>query len=121
TENELDPLEEEGGTDAGDSQDLAVFVVRPSGRRGSEVLCLHLQELENHDRRSLQQSRTGDSPAAARISDDRSVRAGRSAVHRAQRRTDVHLQRGGLAAGQLRYAAGGGLLLGQALERGGPQ
>ena len=47
--------------------------------------------------------RPGDPQAPAGVGDDRRVRARRAAVHRAERRPGLQVQRGGLAAGPLQH------------------
>ena len=92
-------------------------MVRSSGRRSRKVLRVGLQEFEDYDRFALQLRRSGDSRQAAGIGDGRGVRARRTGVHRAQRRSRLQVQRGDLAAGLLRHTERDRRLLGEAVER----
>ena len=72
--------------------DRPLPVVRRQGRGGRELLRLGLQELEDRPRRPLHRGR----PRSGGVGLDCRVRDRRAAVHGAQRRSRVHLQRGGL-------------------------
>src|SRR6266480_5720048 len=88
-------------------------MVRRPGRRGDEVLCLSLQEFEDHQRHSVLRRIAW----AGGKSDDGGVRARRTGVRRAQRWPPVSLHGGTLTAYQLRDAAGSGRAVGEAFRR----
>ena len=73
-------------------------VVRQPGRRGRQVLHRHLQELEDRPDLALRRGRPEIHRRPAGIGHDGRVRARRPAVHRAQRRPRVQVQRGHLAS-----------------------
>jgi 3-demethylubiquinone-9 3-methyltransferase len=78
-------------------------LVRQSGRRGSKLLRVHLQELESHRHLAIQRGRAGGASPARWLSDDREFRARWSDVYRAQRRTGIQVQRSGVTSDEVDY------------------
>src|SRR5262249_13750432 len=96
------------------AEDHALSLVRYRGRAGGKILLLSLQGLKARQNQPLHRSRSRGSPQAGGFCDGCRIRDRGTDLHCAERRPELQVQRGNLAAGALRDAGRGGLLLEQA-------
>src|SRR5260221_10356818 len=102
------------------ADDQPVPLVRRPGRGGRAPVRVDIQEGEDQRRHPLSRGRAGSPRPRARVRDDGRVRAERRALHGAQRRPAVQVQRSRVAPGVVPHPGGDRLLLGKAGRRRRP-